>query len=443
MIRMNLRSVGLILIVNIFVLFFYITTGLSNDYLFFFTNFIIITISIFGILYNPKQYFNLAKLFYLFSFFFFGIVPYLDNISQNYYWSGGEIDYEYFVITNILIITSLLIFLFINIVYTKKVINVKKYHDKCKSGKKRILLIILILTLSASYLILARNNYSFLTMLVRGVTSSQEVNVIPLSTLQGLIFQYFITPLPVISLLLYKYFYYDKSGTMNNLNVILLFSLCLIFVAPTSVARFLAAALYLAILLSYTEVFQKQYRFPLSMIFGLLVVFPFLDKFRHFDMEKFNFTIDYSFFQAGHFDAYHNFVRVISIDFVSYGYQLLGPLLFYVPRGVWHDKPVGSGHQLAYLEGFSFSNISMPFLAEGYVNFGVVGTVIFIILLSRLFTFLDNLYWSLKPIYTNHWFYNIYYLSLGLSFFVLRGDLMASFAYTFTILGSYVFFYFF
>ena len=85
----------------------------------------------------------------------------------------------------------------------------------------------------------------------------------------------------------------------------------------------------------------------------------------------------------------------------------------------------------------------MPFLAEGYVNFGVVGTVIFIILLSRLFTFLDNLYWSLKPIYTNHWFYNIYYLSLGLSFFVLRGDLMASFAYTFTILGSYVFFLFF
>ena len=57
--------------------------------------------------------------------------------------------------------------------------------------------------------------------------------------------------------------------------------------------------------------------------------------------------------------------------------------------------------------------------------------------------FLGELYWSLKPIYTNHWFYNIYYLSLGLSFFVLRGDLMASFAYTFTILGSYVFFLFF
>jgi len=165
-----------------------------------------------------------------------------------------------------------------------------------------------------------------------------------------------------------------------------------------------------------------------------------MDKFRFVksSIDEIDWTINFHFLQAGHFDAYQNFTRLISIDYISYGYQLYGPLFFFMPRVIWETKPIGSGHLLAELSNMDFTNISMPLIAEGYINFGIVGSLIFIGLFGLLSKYFDSLYWELKQITSTNIYYAIYYLLIGLSLFILRGDLMSSFAYSITIVAVYI-----
>jgi len=48
-------------------------------------------------------------------------------------------------------------------------------------------------------------------------------------------------------------------------------------------------------------------------------------------------------FVARDFDSYQNFAIVFFEDFITYERQLLGALLFWVPRSIWPNKPIGSG----------------------------------------------------------------------------------------------------
>jgi oligosaccharide repeat unit polymerase len=200
----------------------------------------------------------------------------------------------------------------------------------------------------------------------------------------------------------------------------------------------LAISLYLAIFLRFTDILNKKYFFQGGALFGLLVVLPFLDKFRHFNEENFTFSINLDFMSHGHFDAYQNFVRVVDMDIITYGNQLLGALLFFVPRSLFANKAIGSGAFTAAQANLSWNNISFPFLGEGYINFSVFGVVLFAFLLGYISGYMDKKYWSLKKHTNNHWFFGFYYLSFGLSFFLLRGDLMSSYAYGVTILSLYL-----
>ena len=120
----------------------------------------------------------------------------------------------------------------------------------------------------------------------------------------------------------------------------------------------------------------------LTLLGGILTVFEFLDKFRKFNLQEFNFKVDMNFLKKGHFDAYENFVRAIEIDFITYGYQLKGALLFFIPRFLWKDKPIGSGSTLANQLDYNFGGIAMPFIGEGYVNYGSAGSFLFMLLLG-------------------------------------------------------------
>ena len=100
---------------------------------------------------------------------------------------------------------------------------------------------------------------------------------------------------------------------------------------------------------------------------------------------------------------------------------------------MWPSKPIGSGafvsaNMLMTRYNMWFSNISMPFPGEGYANFGVIGIILFAFILSLVSKLTDEFckYNDLRLI-----------LSLYVSFhmvFMLRGDLMSSFAYLVGIL---------
>ena len=78
----------------------------------------------------------------------------------------------------------------------------------------------------------------------------------------------------------------------------------------------------------------------------------------------------------------------------------------------------------------------MPFMAEGYVNFGFLGVALFMFILGIILNSLDSKYWNNK--FEKSTPFTIYYsMLIGLVFFIMRGDLLSSYSYTFGITISF------
>jgi oligosaccharide repeat unit polymerase len=132
---------------------------------------------------------------------------------------------------------------------------------------------------------------------------------------------------------------------------------------------------------------------------------------------------------SGNFDAYQNFARVVHDNFISYGRQLIGTIFFFIPRSIWPNKPTGSGSTLADMNGQPFGNISMPYIAEGYINFGIFGVILFMFFLGYILNTFDTFFWNNKKNKTT--LFNVYYtILIGLIFFIMRGDMLSSISYT-------------
>ena len=176
----------------------------------------------------------------------------------------------------------------------------------------------------------------------------------------------------------------------------------------------------------------------MTLTLGLLVVFPFLNNFRVLtSINDISFDLNFDQFEDLNFDSYSMFMRVISGNIITNGYQFLGVLLFWVPRSLWTSKPMGSGFYVAETTHLSFNNISMPYFGEGYINWGYLGVVLFAIVLAYVLAKLDKKYWT----YTHYQGKTInkikYFMLLGLLIFILRGDLLSSFAYTIGYMVSF------
>lgn len=203
---------------------------------------------------------------------------------------------------------------------------------------------------------------------------------------------------------------------------------------PFGMARYNAAAVYGGLLLLCTPFFRRcKGLFPLVFLLLFLVVFPAWNVFRanEFDLGLFISAAGKALsslgegFSTGDYDAYSMFVR--SLNYAeSYGptggMQLLGALLFFVPRSIWPAKPIGSGAMMASAQGQAFTNISCPLSAEGIVNFGILGVALFAAVLGVLCRKIDR--------ESGSGGLEIFYPFLCfLFFFMLRGDLLSSFAY--------------
>ena len=69
-----------------------------------------------------------------------------------------------------------------------------------------------------------------------------------------------------------------------------------------------------------------------------------------------------------------------------------------LPRTFWQEKPIGSGSTLAHQLDYIFPGVSMPLIGEGYVNFGIIGSLLFMLLFGVLLGNLDRIAWKLKKI---------------------------------------------
>lgn len=430
----------------IFILIIYRIFGIPSDPFVFIYNFIILLYSLIGLVLMPNRYYSLTKVVYFFIFFFFGIIPLNDEMKNNVYWNFRPLNVFAYQDVNFIILLGLLFFSLGNMVTIKNI----NYFDNLgirnfKFKLKFYFLSIITLTI-VSYLILKDSDFNILRLLTRDTPLellnedyTSQYNTISTSIL----FDTFIKPFPILYLLIYSFHYKSvKIKTrFSKFFFIALFLLSLILVSPTSLTRFMVAALYIPFIINFTKLWDKPYRLQLSLFISLFFIFPLLNLFRYFNSEEFNFDIikhfDFTFMDSGNFDAYQNFARAVNQDFITYGRQLSGVFLFFIPRSIWPTKPIGSGSTLADLNGQSFGNISMPFMAEGYINFGFLGVALFMFILGVLLNSLDSKYWNNK--FDKATPFTIYYsMLIGLIFFIMRGDLLSSFTYTFCLTISFI-----
>lgn len=291
----------------------------------------------------------------------------------------------------------------------------------------------------------------FETLLVRGSYADALGAAFNTSSTR-LVFDRLLRSLPVAAVAGALWLLYSKKRWPLSTRLMLaVVSMVLLLVAdfPLGVPRYLGGVVYLGLLLI---ILGKRWRtgwpFTFVVIVALLVLFPLLATTRNASTfsQIVSSVSDTQLltrqWTGGDYDAYamvNYTLRYISHEpGVSYGRQLLGPLFFFVPRSTWPDKPEGSGFTVAVAEGLVFTNVSSPPVAEGLINFGWPGVILFAFALSRLFGTLDASFKRAKSEKEHTIVWVLYPFWVGFAVFLLRGDLLSSTAYVIAFSFAFV-----
>lgn len=362
------------------------------------------------LLFTLKKRIRSINFVFIFYLLFFCVAPWLQYTNMVIIWSPEAFLSDDYIITNIILFFSMF-FVVISYFFTKpsRLDGEIKFELKSKAGWWAVFL-----SLLSFFIILYSENYRLYSLFLRGESGDVYENIStqnPILSILSVLSRF----LPMFLLLVFI--------KKNNLWRLIIFLLVLLTSFPTGIPRFFVGFIYIPILLAFFDRMRNTFGVVVGIFFSMFILFPFLNQFRYFDgIENLKVVDGMSFLLEGHFDAYQNFMSVIKFDFITYGEQLLGAVLFFIPRSVWEDKPVGSGYALAEKHGFMFNNISMPYLAEGYVNFGLVGVFLFSIILGFFMKKIDT--GLLQSHNSLHYGLGVFFCSA--LFFMQRGDLMTS-----------------
>lgn len=236
-----------------------------------------------------------------------------------------------------------------------------------------------------------------------------------------------------------------RQKALSGSTLTLLLSVDFIGNFPLALPRYLAFTIYLSWLLAAGfRWMERRHVFTVMILSLLLLAGPVVDVTRYagIDMQR-RMQSPTALFKKSYltsdFDAYSSLCRAMQFtdeQGITRGRQLGGVLFFFIPRTIWPGKPVGSGAFLfTNLGADFFKNVSCTFLAEGYINFGLVGSLLFTLLITVLITRYDAYYRSRSEALACYRTI-FYFIFCGMLLFLLRGDLLSSFAYTCGLLVS-------
>lgn len=233
--------------------------------------------------------------------------------------------------------------------------------------------------------------------------------------------------------------YYKEHKSLWSVFLVIVALVALIFnVPPTGVPRYEATAVYGGILISRWKRLKKDNLFFYLLAIGLLIVFPLLNSFRgtiygHVTFEAVENSLGDigSNFLRADYDAYSMLLytlKYVEQMGMTHGMQLVGALLFFIPSSIWAGKPGGSGALIIDQPAADYnSNVSCPLPAEGYINFGVIGTLLFALVFSYILRYQDRKYWEKDEKLQNDSM--LYACALPFVLFMMRGDLMSTLAF--------------
>ncbi|MGP4001664.1 hypothetical protein [Streptomyces sp. 8N706] len=149
---------------------------------------------------------------------------------------------------------------------------------------------------------------------------------------------------------------------------------------PVSNPRYWFLTVMFSILFTAFPKSPVMYRAALAMgVVAALLLFPFMDRFRYDEngqrpvesASAFDPLVRKDYDQIGMFANTITFVD--SGAGHAYGRQLAASTFFFVPRSVWHGKPLDSGVRVGQWMGMQNTNLSSPLWAELWLDFGPVG----------------------------------------------------------------------
>lgn len=395
-------------------------------YITFLCNFILI---LYNLLKTSNIGYSLNEIVYLFLMIFMVVSPFLQYVNNKFPWWDIHL-----INDNIVIHTNIMILIFISIFELTKMLPFKYSKNKKYIANIDILeSIMFILSIAAAAYIIA--NTGFINLF------SRKTNNMDLPQSIGLIVSTSVRAIPLITLMIYlNRLIEHRKNIKKRIQFIILLIIFILLFFPTGLSRYQVAVAYLSVLLSIKPVFKNKYIFKYTIIVGILLIFPIINLFRNNTWEQITSLGLYipnpvEEFLLGDFDSYSMLARSIiyvNLMDITYGKQLIGALLFFIPRSIWPTKAVGSGFLMAQGFGWTFKNVSCPYIAEGYLNFGILGVILFAFVLGRLERRLDYSYQKSIELMNNKIeFIKLYYpIILGMLFFILRGDLLSSMAYT-------------
>lgn len=182
---------------------------------------------------------------------------------------------------------------------------------------------------------------------------------------------------------------------------------------PTALPRQQVAALYIPAALLAVPWLRGDKRLTLCLFVALLLLFPAMTALRGSAVEGLH-SVD--------FDSYMLLCRLVDRGYTTGGEQLLGTLLFFVPRALWAAKPVASGYWMCYAENYANDNLSMPLLGEGFLNFGWEGALGFALAAGLGAGWMDTRIAGMRAGGRA-----AALVVLGYAMFLLRGPLMSAF----------------
>jgi hypothetical protein len=211
-----------------------------------------------------------------------------------------------------------------------------------------------------------------------------------------------------------------------------------LFANPLAAARFQTASIFIAVAAIVARRWLRTgVAAVLAVALGLFIGLPYLNVGRTAErwegFAELPSTVLRTAVGSGDFDAYAMLLSTlwyVERVGVTWGRQLLGVLLFWVPRAWWNDKPVGSGRVVAEYLGLPNPNVSSPLPAEALMNGGILFVPLAAFVFGALLRRLDDLYWAENagPVRRIDLAYPLW---LGMVFFLSRGDLLSGFAFTF------------
>ncbi|MCI0735153.1 MAG: hypothetical protein L0Y50_02585 [Beijerinckiaceae bacterium] len=193
----------------------------------------------------------------------------------------------------------------------------------------------------------------------------------------------------------------NSKSTITIITVALTCSLFIFSNSPLAIPRTLLGSYIIVMFLSILRVTRIQ---KLLLVLALVIsqgtLFSYISYIsRGAEGTEFILSPLERFLTSADFDGLQSTIIVVAMhDEIGGkgGVNLLSAILFFVPRGMWPGKVIGTGGESAIFAGYSFINISSPLPSEFYVDFGMPGLVILSLLFGLFIRFCDDYFMLYK-----------------------------------------------